>query len=127
MSPTSEIRLSLPWPDRALSPNGRVNPFVKHKATKAARHTARVLTLQATRMRKPGWSAAAIHWEFRPKTRHSVDDDNAEGSCKAYRDGIADALGMDDSNFTATRSFGEPIKGGCVHVTISQIETEAAR
>ena len=24
------------------------------------------------------------------------DDDNADGSCKAYRDGIATALGMDD-------------------------------
>jgi len=129
MSPTSEIRLSLPWPDRALSPNGRPSHWgVEHRAKAKAFALAHRTTLAALgTSRKPGWAAAAIHWEFHPKTANKVDDDNAEGSCKAYRDGIADALGMDDANFIATRSFGEPVKGGCVHVTISQIETEAER
>jgi hypothetical protein len=27
------------------------------------------------------------------------DEDNADGACKAYRDGICDAVGTDDANF----------------------------
>jgi hypothetical protein len=27
------------------------------------------------------------------------DEDNADGACKAYRDGICDAFGMSDKNF----------------------------
>ncbi len=33
------------------------------------------------------------------KTAAFRDDDNADGSCKAYRDGIAQALGIDDKTF----------------------------
>ena len=34
--------------------------------------------------------------EFRHAMRRRRDDDNLAASCKAYRDGIADALGIDD-------------------------------
>lgn len=114
----TEIRISLPWPDKALSPNRRVNIFVRARAVRGARMTAKMLTLQAIKWRRPDWQAVALHWEFHPKTANAVDDDNAEASCKAYRDGIADALDIDDSKFTATREIGEPIKGGAVHVTV---------
>ena len=125
MSPpdgNTRVTLTLPWPARALSPNGRAHIFAKHRAVKSARETAWALTMEAVGA-KPGWSAVALHWEFHPKTRNLPDGDNAEASCKAYRDGIADALGIDDAHFTATREIGEPVKGGCVNVTISQIET----
>jgi len=113
-----EVRIALPWPDRALSPNGRSHWAIKARAVKSARNTARVLTMEALRLRKPGWDRVLLHWEFHPKTRNGVDSDNAESSVKAYRDGIADALGIDDSKFEATRSFGEPIKGGAVIATV---------
>lgn len=121
MHPTpisGELRVSLPWPDRNLSPNARCHWAVKAKAVKDARHTARVLTLQATKMRKAHWSGAILHWEFHPKTRTAPDSDNAQSATKAFRDGIADALGMDDANFTTTYSMGDPVKGGAVLVTI---------
>jgi crossover junction endodeoxyribonuclease RusA len=116
-----ETRIALPWPDRVLSPNGRSHWATKARAVKSARRTAYVLTLEALRLRKPAWEGVALHWEFHPKTRNGVDSDNAESSVKAYRDGIADALGIDDGKFQVSRSFGEPIKGGAVIVTVRSV------
>lgn len=118
---TERVELTLPWPDRALSPNGRPNRFAKARAIKAAKHIAWAVTLEALRGAKVNWSAVRIHWTFHPKTANSVDDDNAEASCKSFRDGIAKALGIDDAKFRATRSMGEPIKGGLVRVSIEAV------
>lgn len=112
------MRVSLPWPDRNLSPNARCHWAVKAKSVKLARDAARVLTLQAFKLRRPHWTAAELHWEFHPKTANKVDGDNAESACKAFRDGIADALGMDDATFTTSKSMSDPVKGGAVLVTI---------
>jgi hypothetical protein len=39
---------------------------------------------------------------------------------KAYQDGLALALGVDDKQFNApTLTFGEPIKGGLVRIKIA--------
>lgn len=115
------ITVTLPWPNKALSPNAPGQHWAKkRRATKAAFGIAWALTLEALKGEKVDWSAVRLHWQFHPKTANRVDDDNAEASCKAYRDGIAKALGIDDANFTATRSIGAPIKGGSVLVTISE-------
>jgi hypothetical protein len=42
----------------------------------------------------PEFAGYALAFYFPTKVRR--DDDNAAASCKAYRDGIADALKMDD-------------------------------
>lgn len=76
------------------------------------------MTLEALGGRKPDWTGVHLRWEFHPKTANKPDDDNAQASCKPYRDGIADALGINDANFTTTYSMAEPVKGGAVHVTI---------
>jgi crossover junction endodeoxyribonuclease RusA len=115
-----EARVTLPWPDKVLSPNGRGNWGKKARLTKAARYAAWALTLEAIGGRRPGWDRVAVHWEFHPKTANVVDGDNAEASCKAFRDGIADALGIDDSKFQTTRSMSDPVKGGAVIVTVKQ-------
>ena len=113
------IEVTLPWPDRALSPNAPGQHWAKKaRAVKAAQNTAWALTLEALQGRKVPWASVNIHWHFHPKTANRVDDDNAEASCKPYRDGIAKALGIDDANFTATRSIGAPVKGGAVRITM---------
>ncbi len=62
-----------------------------------------------------------IEWivTFYPKTRHPIDDDNARGSLKAYQDGIAAAIGVDDRVFAApTIRFGKPEKPGRVEIEV---------
>ena len=117
--------ITLPWPDKSLKPNGnRVHWAVKSKAAKSAKNTAFALTKQLVRS-KLDWPKVRVHWEFRPKTRHAIDEDNWIAACKHYQDGIALALGIDDSLFKSTRTIGPPIKGGAVIVTIEQGENNA--
>lgn len=48
------------------------------------------------------------------------DEDNADGSCKAYRDGICDALGIDDQDFCkiALSTRAKDAKNPRVEITI---------
>lgn len=63
--------------------------------------------------------ALPMRWTFHPPRAGRFDRDNAVGRCKALQDGIADALGIDDSRFVPTYLIGEPVKGGRVVVEIA--------
>lgn len=109
----------LPWPPHALSPNARPHFYTKAAATKKARAWA----FAATRDARIGVAAADVPIllavTFHPKTRHPIDQDNAMASCKAYFDGIADALKVNDHLFRfASVEVAEPVKGGKVTVEI---------
>jgi len=114
------IIIELPWPAKELSPNARVHWRILADAKKLARYTAKMTTLEVIEGGSPMDKATQVklHWVFLPPTRREYDDDNLESSCKAYRDGIADALGINDSKFKATKGFGDVIKGGKVVVGI---------
>lgn len=111
--------IELSWPPRILSPNGRGHHMAKHRAKKAARAEG----FSATKAAKVGLAAGdvpiTIKLTFHPKTKNLPDADNAVASCKAYLDGIADALGVDDSCFRlAAPVIAEPVRGGKVVVEI---------
>jgi crossover junction endodeoxyribonuclease RusA len=56
-----------------------------------------------------------------PKTRNAPDADNCVASCKAYLDGIADAMRVDDRAFAAPWiAFSEPVKGGLITFTLAE-------
>ena len=61
---------------------------------------------------------------FVPPDRRHRDDDNMIASLKSARDGIADALGVNDRRFRPNYVFAEPEKPGRVEVEI--IHTNAA-
>lgn len=109
----------LPWPSKDLSPNARVHWSRKAKASKLARHAACLLTKQA------GWiadHAGKLHlWiTFFPPTRRLPDDDNMLSRFKPSRDGIADALGIDDRRFVSHPYVSDkPRKGGQVVVRMT--------
>ena len=91
----------LPVPARKLSPNGRTHWRRKAVLTKSARNRARLVTLQALGehyhargLPVPAFAGYSLAHFF--PTAQPRDDDNADAACKAYRDGIADALGIDD-------------------------------
>lgn len=113
--------LVLPWPDRLLHPNARVNWRVKSPITKAARTTAHLLALEA------GWHrvelpAGKLHvWiDFYPPDHRRRDDDGLLASMKAARDGIADALKVDDNRFVSHPQLMDLVRpGGQVVVRIT--------
>ena len=113
------ISFPVSWPHKALSPNSRVHWVVKARATAgdrfAAKVNARVAGAHKLKLDRP-----AVKLTFRPPDRRRRDQDNLIASCKAILDGIAEALGIDDSRFVLTFEVGEPARGGRIDVTISE-------
>lgn len=114
----SDATFYLPWPDRKLSPNGRFHWSVVAKAKKKAKQDAYYLTLEAG-ISKIAADALSVHYTFYPPSRRAFDLDNSLSSCKAYSDGIAQAVGIDDSLWTITiKKAGVIEKHGMVKVVI---------
>lgn len=90
--------VTLPWPLKALNPNARVHWSVKAKAAKEYRHACHMLA-RAARLQAPESEVIHLHLDFYPPTRRARDDDNVVAMFKSGRDGIADALGINDSRF----------------------------
>lgn len=119
------MRIVLPFPDARLNPNARIHWRPKSQAVKQARWDASYSVLQAA-----GGSLAAIRSEladrkdiplrvvFYPPDRHHRDDDNMVGAFKSYRDGIADALGVNDRRFRPTYEFADSERPGKVVVEV---------
>lgn len=117
------ITITLPWPNRRLSPNARLFWATKARAVRDARETARLLTMQANGDGPvPVWlNPLPVRWQFYPPTKRRYDRDNLIASCKAYQDGIADAVSLDDFRFMSSYEFGEVTAGGKIVVEIGVI------
>lgn len=106
------ITLMLPWPPRALNPNGRGHwgkRVAPRRAQKQAAYEAGLIAgLHLLKGRIPADAVVGIHWTFCPPPRaaHSYDDDNFEAAMKAARDQIAAMVGVDDTRFRATKEKG---------------------
>ncbi|MFD1104599.1 hypothetical protein [Sphingobium olei] len=99
------MQIELPYPHKALWPNGRSHWAAKGRETKKHRQWAHAALLAAVPPAfKHDGSPLRLRATFFAKPRGpEPDKDNASASLKAYQDGIAQALGMDD------RTFGQPI------------------
>lgn len=118
------IELSLPWPPAACSPNARGHWSKKSRAARQYRAACHLLALQA-KLKAPDGRALLI-LEFVPPDKRRRDDDNLLAMFKAGRDGLADALGIDDNVFaTQIRVSDETIKGGAVRVRIEALKEAA--
>ncbi|QDY48778.1 hypothetical protein [Stenotrophomonas maltophilia] len=114
--------LILPWPDKRLSPNARVHWSKRSGAARLARHLGAVTALEAG---CKGWALPEgrlhLHVTFHPPTKLLPDDDNMLARFKPYRDGIADALGIDDKRFISHPLVSTEVrKGGQVVVRITE-------
>ena len=125
-TPTPTILITLPFPDRRLNPN---NSKGKHWAStvalrKAARTGAAALTSAASTGRRFEPSAElALVITFVQPDRRARDRDNLLAACKPMLDGVADALGVNDSQFepvTIRREYGA--KPGAVRLEIASAE-----
>lgn len=109
--------LILPWPPKILSPNARAHWSKRSKAAKAYRQECFVLCKSA-KIKMPV-TDGLVHFfvEFFPPDRRHRDDDNMIASFKSGRDGIADALGINDKKFRCHPSVSADV-GGMVKVRI---------
>jgi len=128
IKPKTATTLILPWPDKHLSPNQRVHWAKRAKASKQARQIAFSLAQQA------GWDKCCVPdpysidyltkrydliLDFYPPNKRRRDDDNLIAAFKPYRDGIAQALEVDDFKFRTVATIHEKvIKNGQVIVSI---------
>jgi len=119
--------LILPWPVAALWQNSRAHWRTRADATKKARNEAGLIAM-AGGLRKPGCDGAHLEWAFIPPDNRRRDLSNAIASTKAAIDGIADALGVDDSTFTHSwpLRFEATAKGGAIRVTVTPIRRAVA-
>jgi hypothetical protein len=92
--------IALPYPDRALWPNGRAHWAVKAREAKKLRRDAFFATKAASV--RIGDSPIPVHIICHPKARGPAPDrDGIIGAAKSALDGIADALGINDRHFAA--------------------------
>jgi len=110
------FKVKLPWPPKELSPNSRPHWAAKAKAAKAYRRECYLLTL-AEYKKVEFEGKYHLYFDFYPKTRRRPDDDNCLASAKSGRDGIADAMGVDDKRFISHPLVKEET-GGYVMVTV---------
>ena len=116
-------QILLPWPASALSPNARGHWSQKSRAAKSYRMQCFLFAKKAGLVAPAG--RILLQLEFLPSSRRRRDDDNLLASFKAGRDGLADALGIDDSLFVSQVQIGEVYPGGAVRVTLSPFQAGA--
>ena len=110
--------LLLPWPPTACNPNARGHWSKKSKAAKAYRTECYFMARTAKLAVPEGRIILSL--EFVPPDKRRRDDDNLVAAFKSGRDGLADALGIDDRRFvTQIQISEETTKGGAVRVRLA--------
>ena len=130
MTKRTHFLVNLPFPDRRLNPNSSKG---KHWAStvalrKSARAGAALLaTVAAAGHRfEPGAELALVITFVQPD-RRARDRDNLLAACKPMLDGLADALGVNDSQFepvTIRREYGK--KPGAVRVEVAALAAHSS-
>lgn len=113
-----KIVIELPFPDWGLSPNARKHYQAKGLLAKAHRHSARIVT-QAKYNPPDMFGRLVCVREFHEPDKRMRDIDNMGAACKAYQDGIFDALELNDKYIVEVRNCRrEPRGEGFVVFTI---------
>lgn len=119
-----EPLLVLPWPARALHPNARKHWGQRSPVVKAARQEAHLRAVEAgwqfLRAQLPADGRLYVWLDGFPPNRRTRDRDGLQASMKSALDGIADAMGVNDSRFFPITDLRDPLPPhGAVHVRIT--------
>lgn len=112
----------LPWPSAILSPNSRVHWRPRSKKVKAHRATAYYTALEAG-VSIPGAGEIEVVITAHPPDKSRRDRDNLLSQCKAYLDGVAQALQIDDSRFDPKVRWGDVVPKGQIVIEVRAIPT----
>lgn len=107
----------LPWPPRELHPNARVHWAKRAKHTKACRTRAGWET-KAAKLQVPNGDVS-VCMVFCPPDNRRRDLDGCLSASKAFLDGVADGLGVDDSKFKLSLEWGPVVSGGRVLIFVT--------
>jgi hypothetical protein len=110
------VPIILPFPPASLSGHHNEHWRLLQPVKKACRQLAFAATLDA-KLTVPKTGDIPIRFRFVPPDRRG-DRMNYPNRLKAYADGIADALSVNDRRFLPTYEFAEPEKPGRVEVTV---------
>ena len=133
MSPLVELVVSCPFPAHAVSNNGRLHWGAKARLTRELRTWGYQAAIEAVlerpapslrRVLKVPGQQFIVDWELAAPTRW--DDDNSISACKPLRDGIADALGINDRKITTGRVWWRDPRPREPHSAIAHIRQESA-
>jgi Holliday junction resolvase RusA-like endonuclease len=123
MKPTKTVRqivtLSLPYPNRILSPNSPKRHWkAKQPAKEKARECAYFLAWPL-RGSLEGEKLLQLNLTIFPPNRQRRDLDNVHSALKSALDGMCKGLGVDDSQICrVTLEWGAVVKGGQVDVDL---------
>ena len=110
--------IDFPWPPKKLSPNGSQRDYRgKADARKGYREDCMVLAMAAG-AKPPDSADIPILVEYFPPDRRKRDWDNCVAMSKGLFDGLADAMGIDDSRFVPTIKMRRDDPRGIVRVTL---------
>lgn len=112
------ITVVLPWPPRQLSPNQRLHWSAVSKAKGRYRFACSTLMREALKGREVNADRLNVAFTFYPPDKRHRDTDNMIAAMKAGIDGMADALGVDDSKWRMSFEVA-PDVGGMVKVRIA--------
>jgi hypothetical protein len=102
------VTITLPLPDRDVSQNARtgnsrIAAVLKSKKVRQHRNAANMMMKVAIGRGMLEGAGRPMGYSLKHYFKSEAwmrDEDNADGACKAYRDGICDALRIDDKYFT---------------------------
>lgn len=112
-------QIELPFPPATLSGHNTGHWHAKSGVVKKHREWARLATMEAKPV-VPATGDIRVSVTFYPPNRRG-DRVNYPNRMKPIWDGIADALGVNDSRFLPTFHYAEPVANGRVVVSIGGI------
>lgn len=115
----SSYTITLPWPAPGLWQNRPTHWATKARSVRKAKHDAHNMA-QAAGLKGKTDPQARLVFAFHPDPRSRADLQNMPATMKAYIDGIADCMGVDDRHFRCAfpETWGERRKGGEVVIIV---------
>ncbi len=118
------IEIELPWPDKRLNPNCHKGFRAKYPAQKEAKQIGYCEARAVHRIGDPVADRYMSQYTFHPPDDYRRRDiDNFVASMKHFQDGVAKALGIDDSKFEMDKpEWGDVVNDGKVVLTLEELE-----
>ena len=121
------IEITLPWPDKRLSPNSRKGWRAKAAAAKEAKEIACFTPISYPAKFFAAVTPSMYEWEakyiFYQPDKRKRDIDNCLSMMKPYQDGVCSAMQIDDSRIKRTvLEWGDVTPGGKVILRLEEMK-----